>query len=74
MAFTAWITAWYKVSGIQKQSTREVSNSAYWGQTMVAFSSNRIAASESPKEIFMIWLANPAKITQMLRIKSPTPI
>jgi hypothetical protein len=34
MAFTAWIMVWYKVSGIQKQSTREVSNSAYWGQTM----------------------------------------
>ena len=37
MEFTAWIIVWYRESGIQIQSTREVKRSTYWGQTMMGF-------------------------------------
>jgi hypothetical protein len=72
MELTAWIIVWYSESGIQIQSTREVSRSAYCGHTIVGLSSIRIVARTSLKEICMTWLANPAKITHRLRIKIPT--
>ncbi len=74
MELTAWIIVWYRDSGIQIQSTREVNRSTYWGQTMLGFSSIRIVAWTSLKEICMTCLANPAKITHRLSIKIPTAI
>ena len=57
------------VSGIQKQSTREVASRAYWGHTRLTDSSIWMAASDVSKEIFMTLLANPAKITHRLKMK-----
>ena len=73
MGVTAWTIVWYKVSGIQKQNTKEVSSSKYWGHTILADSSILTVASELLKEIFMTLLANPAKMTQRLKMKKPAP-